>query len=671
MSVAFAPTTNSRQDCRSTAPDLLIVGGGMAGFALCDRLVKRREADDAFFRISILGEEPQLAYDRVNISQVFSGKNLDSLRLASPDWYKANNVEFVTGRKAVRIDPDKRVVVDSENESHPYQKLVLATGSYPWLPPIEGIHSPGVFVYRTIDDLFALKNFVLENKAKSAAVIGGGLLGLEAAKVMLDLKVAPTVLEAAPGLMPRQLDAPGAKILKQRVEGVGVTVHTARRTRAIEHEAGKLRIQFHNAKPLETDLVIVAAGIRPRDELAKAAGITVGERGGFSIDSQLQTNVEDIFAIGECASFQDRTYGLVAPCYRMADVLADRLNGQNARFTGADESAELKLLGIPVVALGRPIDEAAAGVILSNECSDGYRKIILEQGRVTGAASVGEWPDIDMVRIAVGSHQRLWPHHRRRFVRKGRLSAATESLTIHQWPENATVCACLGVSRGQLGESLATATTAEDLAFATGAGTACGSCKHLLSELAGSSSEQTVAPGNRSLLWTSAAGLLLSVIVFVTPPLPMADSVQDSWRNIDALWRSNLAKQVSGYTLLAFTVVGLVFSLRKRIKVFNFGSYGAWRIAHTALGVATLVGVVIHTGFRLGANLNLLLSSTFLALAAVGGLAGITSSLEARSTGNRAMFLRSLRPKFTWLHILLFWPIPILIALHIFSVYWY
>ena len=207
-----------------------------------------------------------------------------------------------------------------------------------------------MFVYRTLGDLSAIQEHVQNVRAKRGAVIGGGLLGLEAAKVLHDLGVHCSVIEMAPGLMPRQLDAGGAALLKQRVESMGLDVHLVRRTKAIQESTSgpSFVVSFTNAADLEVDVLVIAAGIRPNDELADQCGLEKGERGGFVVDKQLCTSDPSICAIGECASFNDHVYGLVAPCYRMADVLAARLSGEEVSFLGADESAELKLLGIQV-----------------------------------------------------------------------------------------------------------------------------------------------------------------------------------------------------------------------------------------------------------------------------------------------------------------------------------
>ncbi|MFG0264172.1 MAG: FAD-dependent oxidoreductase [Rhodopirellula sp. JB055] len=653
-----------------SAERLVFVGGGMAAHGFCKRIVESSQRSR--FAISVFGEEPRPAYDRVNLSSLLAGRPESELLLSPKEWYEQHDILFHTGRRITRIDLERQQVHDDYGRVEPYDHLVLATGSFPWVPPISGVKSPGVFVYRTVDDLEAIRRFVDTRNAKTSAVIGGGLLGLEAAKVITDLGLATTILEVAPGLMPRQLDAAGAKVLKEKVESLGVDVHVTRRTKGIVARDGKLTLEFENAEPAEVDIVLVAAGIRPRDELARQAGLELGPRGGIAVNRSLQTSDPNVFAIGECAAVEGQVHGLVAPCYRMADVLAARLSGEQVEFVDDEESVELKLLGVPVITLGKAIGESTSGVVVTHAGKDGYRKLILEQGRVVGAASVGEWEDVNLIRMSVAQHKRLWPTQRVRFARTGTPFAGGAGLPIQQWPGYATVCSCMGVTREKLGIAIAEGhATMPELSAATGAGTACGTCRNMLCELVGQGAETVHLRGNKAVLVTSVLAACLAVVLFAMPPIPFAASVQDSWRKVDLFWRDGFIKQVTGFSLLFLMLVALLFSLRKRVKRVSFGDYGWWRAAHAVIGTTMLFGLIVHTGVRMGSNLNFSLSLTFLLLSLVGGLAGIASSLESKLSGDSAMFLRAWRPKLTWVHIALFVPLPALLAGHVFSVYWY
>ena len=646
----------------------------MAGFGLCDRLVKSGAAQD--YAITLIGDEPSPAYDRVNLSKLFQptdAKPERDLKLADRDWYEEHEIELITGTRITRIDRESKQIVDSTGRKHPYDQLVLATGSRARVPPIEGADLPGVFVYRTLDDLRAIRSYCNEKQAKSGAVIGGGLLGLEAARLIQDFGVQASVIEMAPGLMPRQLDSAAAALLKERVESQGVEVHLVRRIDSIRRESSdSLSIEFSNANPTNADVIIFAAGVIPNDDLGRSSGLNIGSRGGIVVDQSLQTSDPNIYAVGECACFDEHVYGLVAPCYRMADVLANRLAGKDDVFNGADESAELKLMGVQVAVLGRAIGETPDGVTITHQDEDGYRKVLLSQGRIIGAACVGEWDELPQIRQAVHQESRLWWWQRTRFRRHGSPWRPGGPMPVADWPEQSIVCSCLAIAKSSISALVQTGVNDPDtIAEQTGASTACGSCRSLVCELAGVSPTPVKVPAAKTMMAASVGAALLTVAWLIAPPIPFAESVQSGWRNVDVLWRTDFARQVTGFTLLGLLIVGLIFSLRKRTGWFRLGSYGLWRAVHGVLGTAVLIALAVHTGFRLGDNQNFVLGVVFIATAALGAAAGILSSAESKLTGNLAMSVRRLRPLLTKFHLLLFWPVPILIAIHVFSFYWF
>ena len=356
----------------------------------------------------------------------------------------------------------------------------------------------------------------------------------------------------------------------------------------------------------------------------------------------------------------------------MADVLASRFAGASEVFEEADESAELKLMGVQVAVFGRAIGETPDGVTLTRQDKHGYRKLLLSQGQLVGAACVGEWDELPQIRQAVHDQVRLWPWHRTRFRRYGSPWRPGGVLPVVSWPAQSIVCSCLAITKEAITSVVETGVVEPNqIAESTGASTACGSCRSLVCELAGASADQVKVPAAKTMLVASVIAIAMSLVWLIVPPLPFADSVQSGWRKIDILWRSDFARQVTGFTLLGLMVLGLVFSLRKRTNWFRFGSYGLWRAIHAVLGTTVLVALAVHTGFRVGDNQNFLLAVVFIATAALGSLAGVLSSLESRLTGHLAMSVRRYRPILTRLHLLLFWPLPILIALHIFSFYWF
>ena len=642
----------------------------MAGFGLCDRLVRAGTVDE--FEITLIGDEPSPAYDRVNLSRYFSGASADDLLLAPQEWYENHGIALRTSARVVRIDREAKTVFEASGTAHAYDKLVLATGSHAFVPPIEGHDCEGVFVYRTINDLQSIREYCESISAKRGAVVGGGLLGLEAAKIMMDLGLSVSVIEMAPGLMPRQFGCRRITAFEKKIRGMGVDLQLVRRTESIERTARGLRIHFANAEDLAVDLLIVAAGVRPNDQIADDAGLEIGPRRGIVIDETLQTSDPNIFAIGECASFNDHVFGLVAPCYRMSDVLASRLGGRKASFEGADESAELKLLGVQVATLGKTLGESPGGQIISYEDESGYRRLLIEKGRIVGASCVGPWEELPQVRQAINKQSRLWPWQRNRFERTGTPWAPGGALPVVQWPADAIVCSCLSVRKSTITELVAGGNdTPDSIANACGASTACGSCRSLLCELSGSAGETKAVPWATTMLTSSVLATVAVASWLFIGPIPVAQTVQSTWHSVESLLQSDVGRQVSGFSLLGLTLIGLLFSLRKRFDWFKLGSYGFWRAAHGVLRTLVVFGLIAHTGLRLGSNLNFLLGLTFLSAAFVGGLAGIVSSLESRTTGSLSMLTRLWRPRLTQLHLWVTWPLPVLIILHILSFYWF
>ena len=537
-----------------SAPErLVVVGMGMAAHGLCKRL---NQIDGLkHYQVTVIGKEPTIAYDRVNLSQLFTGRVPEDLLLADQAWYDERKIDVVTSRTIPQIDCDEQTLNDDHGQQYGYDKLVIATGSSAFVPPIDGIDSQGVFVYRTLNDFAEIRRYVEERRDKQnplstmrGGVIGGGLLGLEAAQVLQHLGLEVDIFEMAPGLMPRQLDARGADRLRDWVEETGANVHLVRRTKKIERtDDDQLTLSFHNASALEVDILIVATGVRPNDQLAKANGLATGSRGGFAVNSNLETSAPNVFAVGECVSFHNHLYGLAAPCFRMADVLAERLAGRDEQFHGADESAELKLLGVNVITIGKTLGDSPGVIPLIHFDASGYRKLLLEKGRVVGASCVGEWSQLHQVRHAIEHQTILWPWQRLRFQKTGVPWAIAENLPVHQWPRSSTICSCLGIKKQVIEQTIdrcggAESQRLEQVIERCRASTACGSCRPLVAELVGAPASKSASPGSKTILIASLIALLLGVGVSLLPPLGFSLSVTDQWRNIDWLWRNDTAR---------------------------------------------------------------------------------------------------------------------------------
>mgnify|MGYP001544195493 FL=1 len=296
------------------AMKLVIIGNGMVGYKFCEKIISRNRPD---LQLTVFGEEMLPAYDRVNLSGYFSKKSAYELSLAGLEWYQENKITLHLGDPVQEIDRENKTVTSFKGIRVAYDYLIFATGSAAFVPPIHGADKNGVFVYRTIEDLNLIRRHA--RQTKSAAVIGGGLLGLEAAKALLDLGVPNIhIIEFATRLMPRQIDESASGMLQQKLSQLGITVHTSKNTSAVLGNETITGMIFSNNSILPVDMLVISAGITPRDELAKDCSLTIGPRGGIVVNEHMQTSDPFIYAIGECALFQGLVYGLVAPGYDMA-----------------------------------------------------------------------------------------------------------------------------------------------------------------------------------------------------------------------------------------------------------------------------------------------------------------------------------------------------------------
>ncbi|MEY7971161.1 nitrite reductase large subunit NirB [Saccharomonospora xinjiangensis] len=464
---------------------LVVVGHGMVAHRLVEAV---RSGDDAqLWRIVVFGEEPRPAYDRVALTSYVAGWDAEALTLPAADYAGDEAVDLRLGDPVVAVDRDRRRVRTAAGLVQHYDVLVLATGSVPFVPPVPGRELPGCFVYRTIDDLDAIRVAVDRARERgdspAAAVVGGGLLGLEAAKALRDLGLTPHVVELAPRLMPIQVDEGGGNLLRRLVTDLGVEVHTGTSTDEIRADGDRLRAVLGDGTELDIDLLVFSAGVRPRDELARACGLAVGERGGVLVDDSCRTSDPDVFAVGECAAVNGHVYGLVAPGYAMAEVVAATLLGGQASFPGAETATKLKLLGVDVASFGdvHATTEGALEVVLADAVAGTYAKLVVsdDAGTLLGGVLVGDASRYALLHPLVGSPLPAEPAALLRG--DGTEPGAGEEAL----PDSALVCSCNAVTKGAITEAIVTegASTVAALKAATRAGTSCGSCVPTLGRL--------------------------------------------------------------------------------------------------------------------------------------------------------------------------------------------
>jgi nitrite reductase (NADH) large subunit len=463
---------------------------------------------DAPFDITVLGEEPRPAYDRVQLSAFFSGKTADDLSLVTPGFFAQNNITVKLGERADSINLSARKVRTAHGHELEYDTLVLATGSYPFVPPIAGRDRPHCHVYRTIEDLEAIRSSA--QGARIGVVVGGGLLGLEAAKALRDLGLETNVVEFAPRLMALQVDDGGGGMLRRKIEALGVRVHTGKNTTNIV-AAGNARhcMNFSDGSSLEADVIVFSAGIRPRDELARAAGLAIGERGGIVIDDNCRTSDPNVYAIGECALWRGRIFGLVAPGYDMARVVAATVSagvGPTAaaanrateaagaaqaagpRFTGADMSTKLKLLGVGVASIGdaHAASPGARAYSFIDERREVYKKLVVTEdgSRLLGAVLVGDTDDYGSWLQTMLNGLPL-PEHPEDLILPPRTGAAHSAGSgLAGLPAEAQICSCNNISKGAICAAVeGGCTTLGAIKKATRAATSCGGCAPLVTQV--------------------------------------------------------------------------------------------------------------------------------------------------------------------------------------------
>jgi nitrite reductase (NADH) large subunit len=469
----------------SAGKRIVVVGHGMVGQRFLETL-----AEAGGFHLTVLAEEARLAYDRVNLTAYFSGKSAEDLTLTNREFFDKNGIELHSGDAVASIDRAGKRVITKSGAEYEYDALVLATGSNPFVPPIPGKDRPGVFVYRTIDDLEAIAE--AGKNSTRGVVIGGGLLGLEAAKALKDIGLTTHVVEFAPRLMAVQVDEGGGGLLRSRIEGLGVAVHTGKNTQRIDDgESARHRLTFADGGFLETDIVVVSAGIRPRDELARASEISVAPRGGIVIDKDCRTSDPNIFAIGECASFDNKIFGLVAPGYQMARIAAAAIQGVEGEiFAGADMSTKLKLLGVEVGSIGDAHAATAGARVYSffDQRKEVYKKLVVdaEGKKLLGAVMVGDTSDYSMWHQTMSNAMDLPANPESLLLPApaGDSGAAPAGHGVAALPATAQICSCNNVSKGGLCSAIeAGCTTVGALKTKTKAGTTCGGCTPLVTQI--------------------------------------------------------------------------------------------------------------------------------------------------------------------------------------------
>ncbi|MBC3784714.1 nitrite reductase large subunit NirB [Spirosoma utsteinense] len=470
---------------------VVVIGNGMVGYKFCEKLVAK-EKNEQRFTLTVFGEEPRVAYDRVHLSAYFDGKTADDLTLAPQSWYADNGITLYLTDPVVDIDRERKEVRSHHGVVVAYDYLVLATGSGAFVPAVAGVEKDGVFVYRTIEDLDLIQSYARKARpgsARKGAVLGGGLLGLEAAKALLDLGMDEAhVVEFAPRLMPRQIDAAGSGVLQRQLESLGLTIHLSKSTQEITGDEAITGMLFADGSRIDVDMLVISAGIRPRDELAKASGIETHPRGGILVDNFLQTSDPAIFAIGECAVAHHMIYGLVAPGNEMADVVASRLMGHEKEFKPYDMSTKLKLIGTDVGSFGEPFageSDGCTSIVYENKAKGVYKRInISADGKeLLGGILVGDAEQYNMLLQTCKNKTVLPPNPEDLIL--GSRGGEEAGAGVMSLPDDALICSCEAVTKAMLCHEIGENghNTVDALKKATKACTGCGGCTPMVKDI--------------------------------------------------------------------------------------------------------------------------------------------------------------------------------------------
>lgn len=470
---------------------IIVVGNGMVGYKFCEKLVNHPNRDQ--FEILVFGEELRPAYDRVHLSEYFSLESPDHLLLAPLNWYQENKILLRTSELISFIDTEMRKVFTHKNESFDYDYLILATGSSPFIPSLKGVDKPGVFIYRTIEDLEAIQNYASKLKGNgrfNAAILGGGLLGLEAANATKELGMNTHVIEFAPRLMPRQLDQSGSDLLQSKIESLGLKIHLGKNSKEILGEDAIESIEFADGSALQIDMLVISAGIRPRDELAVKSGIRTGERGGVIVNNKMETSVPSIYAIGEVALYNQNIYGLVAPGYEMAAVAIDQIMGGDKLMSPSiDMSTQLKLVGTEVASFGDPFieNEEAIAIRYENKQRGIYKRINISKdgSKLLGGILVGDSSDYNSLFQLYINGLKL-PENAEDLILGQRGGEGKSSFgSAMDLPDTAQICSCESVNKGTICGAIQSGACSDlkEVIKQTKASSCCGGCKPMVVDL--------------------------------------------------------------------------------------------------------------------------------------------------------------------------------------------
>ncbi len=643
----------------SLAP-IVVVGSGPAGLRAAEAL--NQYLPDV--SVLLYGKERWQPYNRIQLAMVISGDKEWKDLLLKPH---IPNVTQHLSRPVVAIDREQKSITDFSGTVQPYSKLILATGSLPYVPDIPGNGLKGVFVFRDMDDAIQLSE--CRKQAHKTVVIGAGLLGIEVAVSMLGSGSEVTVIESSDRLLSRQLDGAASLLLQQHLEQRGIQLKVLDKVINILGERQVSGVCLGSGETIACDSVIISTGIHPNTELARNAGLKVQR--GVCVNDCMQTSDPDIFAIGECAEHNGRVYGLVGPGLEQASVAAQSIAGTGGSYRGSLMVTRLKLSCLQVFSLGEVagahrFDPAFRQCVYTNPQNNTYRALTLRHNQVVGGQVVGQWDEIYRLQELVGSQRKLASWQLLLFRLTGSPWLERSEQQVADWSETTIVCNCSGVTRGQLSAAIKQGCNRlSALSAATGAADVCGACKPLLAQMLGEQLQREPVYAADKLFVMAVVVSLLGAMIQLLPGLALPASFF-SVIPYDELWRNHQHKEISGYAMLIMLLLLAMIGLRKRSMRLTLGQYSLWRLLHVAGGLGLLLIFLLHTGGHMGSYLNHYLAISFVLLVLSGGLYALLLARE-----HKLKPLPRLKNVLLWLHVLALWPLPLLLGFHIIQQYYF
>lgn len=641
-----------------TAP-IVIVGNGPVGIKAAQLLLAT--ATDS--HVVIFGEERESPYNRVQLSLYLAGKITEE-ELNNPIALKDHpNVEERIGRKIISIDRHNKTVTDQQGQQTQYSKLILATGSTPVVPQLDNIDIDGVYTFRTLHDTKSLLHE--KENSRHFYIIGSGPLGLETAMAMKQPN-NDVSLEVRSNLLNRNLGEQAQEILSDYVEASGIKIVHQNPLAKIIGEKKLEQIELQDGSRVDCDCLIICAGVKPSTALAEQNRINT--RRGVVVDQYMRTNDPDIYAIGECCEFDDITFGIVSPGFSQAKTCIEHIQGCFKEYRNESFHVQVKFSDYTTGYFGDLMAEGSDSYSYTNRLKGIYRKLVVKDNQLVGAIVIGNWDEENEVKIAVKQKRKYSEKAFREFEITGLLQGKPREQQVKHLPRDYIICLCEGVTRGELSRAITSGCrTVETLGEKTCAGTVCGSCQPMLMSLLDEPAPNLVMRHQKAILFASVLSILFIIATIFFEPLTIANTVQFSW-HIEKLWFDNFWKQVSGYSLLGLCLIASALAIRKRFKKFNVGHVDSWRYAHSIVGIIALVMLMVHTGMRLGDNLNFALMSAFLGATLTGSLVGV---FMARNHHWSDFKLRKHRLWWSRIHHTLLWMLPPLLGFHILSVYYF